>query len=239
MSWGSTFCIHLQAIYCMSGVSCQKKVYNSHWIVLIGVVTNVVTVVFTIRISNIISLKSQYNYWWRLSKHYFLQIKCTYFLTLSLYLILSYVIPAMSMKSLVWKNGIVADKQRCQALLIETSRSQEEKQKAREREREKEVAGAVQQPRLSRVWLCSSLTVFFCACVRACECVSEWEVFKASLPVGKSCKVTPLSASRQSLCGCFPLPSVACPSFPECNFLTCNMSFLSPQHLLLPRSYIL
>lgn len=81
------------------------------------------------------------------------------------------------------KKRMVADTQRCQALLIETSRSQAEKQRER----------APEQFRLSRVLLCYSLT--HCAILCVCVCVR----FSRPLPLSRSCKVALPSASRQSL----------------------------------------
>lgn len=49
----------------------------------------------------------------------------------------------MSMRNLKKKKGVVTDAQRCQAMLIETSRSQAQKQSQRERKIEE--AGAIRE----------------------------------------------------------------------------------------------
>lgn len=140
------------------------------------------------------------------------------------------------MRSSGWKQGIVADKQRCQALLIETSRSEAQKHRAREWERHTEDVGAAARLRLSGVWLCSSLTVLSFVCMRekkcecVCVCMGEWEVFKASpcRRILQSHPATRLSSISRSIAASLPRNPffflsitsrpVTCPSYFYCTF---------------------
>lgn len=75
----------------------------------------------------------------------------------------------------------VANKQRYQALLIETSRSEAERGGGRRRER-----GSAQQHRPSWIWLWSSLTLLLRVCVRVCV----WLRYSRLFSGGEVCKVT-------------------------------------------------
>lgn len=103
-----------------------------------------------------------------------------------------------------------ADTQRCQALLIETSRSLPDKQRKRETEEE---AGAGEQSRLRGSCCAASLTRSLpCVCVCAYACVSARGFQGLSLQADCA-RVAPLPASRQSPALPRPSPSSDSPLF--------------------------
>lgn len=114
------------------------------------------------------------------------------------------------------KKGMVADTQCCQALLIETSRSQAEKQGER----------APEQFRLSRVLLCYSLTHCAILCVYVCEVFKaspSQQIVQSRLALCLSSISFPVAVSSCTL----PLPAGFFSPSPKYNFSTHNMPFRS------------
>lgn len=125
-----------------------------------------------------------------------------------------------------------ADTQRCQAPLIETSRSLPDKQ--REKEKRGGRSGSQRTVETPGVSLCSFAHSLAALCLRVCICVRVGERFSRPLPPGRQCSSRPAPCLSSVSCSA-AVASLLRLSFilPECNFLTRAVSFLSRRHLLL------